>query len=941
VLYGRDREVSDLLAPESAVTVVSGDSGVGKSSLLHETVRHFEGVAPAPIAVRHAPAALQAGLLEALGAAAVLVVQDDGAARRIGKLLLEGGRRLARAKGHEVGVAVSRIVMAAVRDRIGTEFADLLTEYWDQVRDAATDDLLSRIRQAADPDVIEAIIGLAADVAAAAQGRKLLLSLDNVDRLQAEDRARLMDLGLNMPAGIALLCAFTSVRGADEAVLDDYVRAGIAVYPLHGLQKWAVQLWLAEEDLPGHLAEQICRETNGYGFAVADAIRLLRSGGSLADASEDSRTAIVRAATKQALRGLDEVTRRAAFKLSVLAAPLPGSYICEYLAIEPAAWVATESLLIDNHIFLPGDPPWFHDQRRRLLRQQVPDSMVVPCLKAAAAQLSALSRAPDAPPDALIQYADVRDDLRNLGVADPELSAVAELDDDALAVLGALIELTDGNSRAVDGEKALLYARQAFGIHSDPADALEHVAAAGLAVTASDDSRTAVVVQFGSVEASLYANGRIGSRLGRMPIARIASAVFNGRLKDPLRSFESAWYGIGDPPLSELARRSVDMQIRPPGTQQVRPDRRKGPSLLINGQFGETPFYAIAAYANRQDRDGALAKLQGLRTEPVFGRPVELTSVVEQPSSPLPARRLVRAFERALGVSLGNIYNSFDVTIHGAQIPDTTAIEQRLTMLNLLAEISNDRERRVTGHSAQEYGLLRWIAPSQDADMTAVVAGGRAVTQLADVPLSAIQKFDRVALSRLAGLEPEQSIGYMQQRVGRRQLASVSDMQLAVNEVMRHHRKIVAYNQYQQRRQIPADLISLQTLIQQQLDERETIAKRIADYLSRPLPTGQDIYLLIDPRIHQPDMIPGAGQDSTLIEAEAQEQTPRVRIAIEQPIEMSEPRDYEHWREAQLTKWREIFNGPNIIFKTATTMSMFDAILTLLGHMGEEVLLVD
>ena len=69
----------------------------------------------------------------------------------------------------------------------------------------------------------------------------------------------------------------------------------------------------------------------------------------------------------------------------------------------------------------------------------------------------------------------------------------------------------------------------------------------------------------------------------------------------------------------------------------------------------------------------------------------------------------------------------------------------------------------------------------------------------------------------------------------------------------RHARKIVAYNDpHDARRQLPADVGNLQGLIQEQLDEREAMARHIADRFGRALPPGQDIYLLIDPHVRDP-----------------------------------------------------------------------------------------
>lgn len=46
MLYGRDEQVAALLHPPTPVTVISGDSGVGKTSVLEEVAARFDGAAP-------------------------------------------------------------------------------------------------------------------------------------------------------------------------------------------------------------------------------------------------------------------------------------------------------------------------------------------------------------------------------------------------------------------------------------------------------------------------------------------------------------------------------------------------------------------------------------------------------------------------------------------------------------------------------------------------------------------------------------------------------------------------------------------------------------------------------------------------------------------------------------------------------------------------------
>lgn len=925
----------DLLNIQESLTIIGGDSGVGKTRVLEEVVALFDGIAPAPVAVGHAPAALQVGLLDALGAAAALIAEEESTARRVGKVLVEGGRRLASAKASEIGMAVARIVLGVVRDRVGPDVTDVIIDYLEQVRVAAADDVVARIRQAGDPDVIHAIASLAADVAAVAGGRKILLPLENIDRLQPDDRGRLMDLGPLLPHGVSVLCAYTSDSGEDEVILDQYIRADIIVYPLLGLEAWAVKQWLCAEGLSGDMTEQVTRTTNGYGLAIASAVQLLKAGQSLTAAtSNGGREEILRAATRQALRGLDVATYAAALKLSVLADPLPARYAAAYLDLDPAAWAATEGLLIDNHIFVPGNPPWFHDQRRRLLRQQVPSDALPAYLQAAAAQLSAMTDADSAvSADTFMQYAEINDTLLRLGVANAAITAVAQLSDCALAVLGSIIELTDAGSPGLDGEQLLLYARDIYLSGEDQSAALRELREAALTATASDEYQTIVVASLGSRGALLYAIGKIGSRLGRVPIPGIASLIFNGRLRGALGQFVAARYGVGEPSLGELSKDSVRPRGRYPHTQPPLA-RRNQPHLLIRGLFGDVPFFTAVAYQHPPDRDRALTELRTLPAYELLGHRVLLSVVAAQPDVPLPPRRLVCAFERAFGFPIGNISNSFDPVIQGEEVPRDEAVGQQLAALNLLAELSSELERQVTGYEAGRYGLLRWVSTDGSGEMTAVVANASGIIHLKDVPEEVLRRFDRVQLGQLAGLELGQRIGRAQYRAGPQ--SRVTDLQLAVNEVTQRARKIMAFNEQQPRRRIPAEVDHLQALIQEQLDERETMARRIADRFGREFPPGHDIYVLVDPHIHDPGMIPWAGRDATVVLTKMRGASPQVFISIEPTEEQFSSLDSLDRLAAQV---ETTFGVRGVTPSRAHNSSALDAVSRLLGHMFNDILL--
>jgi hypothetical protein len=512
---------------------------------------------------------------------------------------------------------------------------------------------------------------------------------------------------------------------------------------------------------------------------------------------------------------------------------------------------------------------------------------------------------------------------------------VAQLSDSALAVLGAIIELADGDGPGPHSEQVLLHARDIFRCGGDPSAALAELRDSELAVTPSDEYQTSVVLHPGSSEAVIYAYGKIGLRLGRIPFPRIASLVFNGRLRTALGPFAHALYGAGDPSLWELSRQSFPPRARLPHLPPPLASRRQ-PRLLVRGLFGDTPIFAAVAYQKQPERDAALTGLGAMPTVPFLGRRVVLTSVTAKPDDPLPSRRLACAFERALGFPVGNTTNSSDSVIRGVKIPRQDAVEQQLEALNLLAELSNERERQVTGQQAPRYGLLRWVSPDGLAELTAVVANASGIIELKDVSADVVRTFDRVALGQLAGLLPGQRISYMQSRYG--QQTEVTDLQLAVNEVTRYARMIDGYNDPRvARRQLPADASYLQSLIQEQLDERETMARHIADRLGRDLPPGRDIYLLVDPHIRDRDMIPWAGQDATVVTAQMRGTSPRVLMAMEPHEEFSADRD---WVDSLTAQVERVFGVADVKLAGSGLSSALDAVSSLLGHMFNDIQLI-
>jgi hypothetical protein len=69
VLYGRERDVARLSASRASLTILSGDSGVGKSSILEAGQQATDdAIAPPPQTVPYSGGVLQRIMLEGLSA---------------------------------------------------------------------------------------------------------------------------------------------------------------------------------------------------------------------------------------------------------------------------------------------------------------------------------------------------------------------------------------------------------------------------------------------------------------------------------------------------------------------------------------------------------------------------------------------------------------------------------------------------------------------------------------------------------------------------------------------------------------------------------------------------------------------------------------------------------------------------------------------------------
>jgi hypothetical protein len=104
--------------------------------------------------------------------------------------------------------------------RLGSDVADAIEEFAHDLSTSVDERLAARISAAGDGDVTEVIAGFAAEAAALAGDRDVLLSLDNAERLDEDDVRRLADLLTLLPDRVAIRLAYATADQSAHELLD-------------------------------------------------------------------------------------------------------------------------------------------------------------------------------------------------------------------------------------------------------------------------------------------------------------------------------------------------------------------------------------------------------------------------------------------------------------------------------------------------------------------------------------------------------------------------------------------------------------------------------------------------------------------------------------------------------------------------------------------------
>jgi hypothetical protein len=765
LVYGR-AEIADRVARnEAPIILVTGDSGIGKSTVLRMACdKRRDWITPPPIPLIGSAGALHTGVLDQLGAALALLIDDGLAVSALGERLALTGRRLAHERISVLGRVALAELVAVVRGRVGEDVGKAVAEYAGDIWPSTAETLAAKAAQSRDPLAVEVLSTFGEAAVALAGEAKLGLALDQGQRLGDDDRRLLADLGDRVPSGLHLRIAFatdTAARVRSVAAVRAEV-AAIDEIEVPPLDEDAISEWLTARQLDSSLAGRLTRQTGGYPLLVEAAVEHLKNGGELEEVPRHEQLA---ARTRASWQHLSPAAAATARKLSVLPDPLAEAELRELAGIRDVGdWATVVAELSDARIFsvVVNGRPWFHNERRAfVLSECLTDSQRDEVASAAAALLwsNGITTTDFA---RVTLFAELVSLAPSFQADDSQIAAALQLEGEALAAAAALLELAVQERLAAEADTLFSHALSFIGSIDDPAATLAVLDDANLVVTASNEWSTAVAAGWGPKTQAII-QGKSARLLHRAPVPRLVELMFQVVLRDQLGDFEAARFGIGSPSVGSLGR--IAAGADPEGGYVDR--RRLGPSLLLGGVLiDEIPFYSAIGYRDDAARDSALSRLMGLKSNTVIGN-VEVRSAAPHPTSPVPVQRFAAAFRRARHESADHVRETGQIRLPA---PDGMSVEQvadsRVLVAQALSERSSASERAAM--ELDDGYLLAWDADEESWDECVIHGAGFAQRRVPTLGVTPFRdQYEGLMLRQALGLKVAETVVHRSTSMGK------------------------------------------------------------------------------------------------------------------------------------------------------------------------------
>ncbi|SFB32062.1 hypothetical protein SAMN05192575_107154 [Nocardioides alpinus] len=742
------------------LTIVSGDSGAGKTALLGIAAsdESTAAVHSSVITLQRRAGSLQLALMQALASILEARAAEEGSLERLSRMLARASTKVVEARLRDLAMGASAMLFGWVKDKLGDTVGCALEDLAHELATTSTDEFAARISAGADRDVVDTFLALAAEIQAYV-GAPLVLSLDGAERLGEDDRRILLDIA-SAPLGPVRLRVALALASEDASAWALQLReVGAADVRLHGLDADAVSSWADDSGVPIDIGRMM-RVTGGMPVYVDAALAHVSQGGELRELPIGES---FQAQTEAAFHRLSRDARRACVVLSALSEPPNTDEIVELLGVEQDAWLQVRRDLEHARVLATtvDGLPWFHDLRRRAIWETVLNDDE---RRSAAHRVLEYVMDRSRADQVSVRHAV---DLARLSCLDPVfcaenpgLQAVLEADVMELRILVSVMELVmPGDQQAIDAASALEHARETLGARGDLVAVLRGLVDRGLLVMAENEHAAVVIPAWSSAASLLACLGRGADELPRIPVPRLATAVFDSVLRSALGPFHSGHYGVGQPRVSGLGEMLRDLQMDRSGdTVTVR--TLHGLTIRLRAQG--VSVYGAIGFEDAADRDHALTQI---RDAVDYQDSITLDALAPWPcDAPLPSSRFVDAW----GLLTSTSRRANTPASSNSAEPVRDILERCRLLYTAIRNASDDTTRSALGlERPRGYVLSR----SDRQLMYAEVSGLDRVIEVASAavptPFFGVQSpFVRVELAESAGLDGTQRVGVMHYRMG-------------------------------------------------------------------------------------------------------------------------------------------------------------------------------
>lgn len=683
-------EVWQVITRTGPVVLVTGDSGTGKSSVLHATVAEYPPsiVAP-PVAVcLFDSGALQTALLDVLAT----VLSTAGPGQKKWSDLARRMRNATREAALEVGKALADAVIEEVielaKAKLGQNVGQGLLKFWKGLKKDTNPDLRRTLRSQSDRNVVRLLVRLSDEVAAVV-GRDIVITLDEGNRLSDDDQRVLASLAVEPAERVRVVIAWSTAQDASLPGLARLRQLGLAEVEIAGLSVNELARWLANAGVPEH-TEEIYELTAGYPLLVEGLIAHLRSGGQLHHYSVPT---LFSDALDDALSRLPPDAHHAARRLSAFAYPLSDREIQGFLDVDAVSWGVLRTALERERVFSVPYPDglWFHEARRAYLwdvvlaeaeREQVGQAAYTTLLEQQRRADETYAPGAYRQIAALAPYA-------HISLAEnPALAAIIDLDDDQLGVLAAAIELQNVElGSPTPADQVVIHAHTAYRVDRGVAiGALTVLGSHGLIemrdVPRLDlDRAESIVDLLLDYQSEVVARGRIQSALGKAAVPHLAEHVVRTHLERVRLESYAVITQVGH--TDALAVIANANMVRAPAVFQ----RVGDPALGVWLHYGDQPVTVVGVFNTRGERAVAEQEIRNL-TGASFGRRIVVDRTFRDPTHTIPSLRFLRAVYFATGIAVhfdGREY-------HLDHPPALSMLEFAQRQVDLLAALSPETD---------------------------------------------------------------------------------------------------------------------------------------------------------------------------------------------------------------------------------------------------------